>query len=126
MESDALEPFMIAQHFPGLFWGMAIGYGLHCLALIVCLTYLIRSKLYIYAKCQQSSFFFQLGGMRRGGTEEKQEVRGRRRGDSVIAELKDSNMWKNIPICGKIFQYVEKYSNMWNIFKRLNPSPVEW
>ena len=24
------------------------------------------------------------------------------------------------------FQYVEKYSNMWNIFKRLNPSPVEW
>ena len=100
MESDALEPFLIAQHFPGLFWGMAIGYGLHCLALIVCLTYLIRSKLYIYAKCQQSSFFFQLGGMRRGGTEEKQEVRGRRRGDSVIAELKDSNMWKNIPICG--------------------------
>ena len=46
------------------------------------------------------AFFFQLGGMRRGGTEEKQEVRGRRRGDSVIAELKDSNMWKNIPICG--------------------------
>ena len=57
MESDALEPFLIAQHFPGLFWGMAIGYGLHCLALIVCLTYLIRSKLYIFAKCQQSSFF---------------------------------------------------------------------
>ena len=57
MESDALEPFMIAQPFPGLFWGMAIGYGLHCLALIVCLTYLIRSKLYIFAKCQQSSFF---------------------------------------------------------------------
>jgi len=25
----------------GLFWGMAIGYGLHCLALIVCLTFLI-------------------------------------------------------------------------------------
>lgn len=25
----------------GLFWGMAIGYGLHCLALIVCLTILI-------------------------------------------------------------------------------------
>ena len=29
---------------PGLFWGMAIGYGLHCLALIICLTLLIRWK----------------------------------------------------------------------------------
>ena len=32
------------NHPSGLFWGMAIGYGLHCLALIICLTLLIRWK----------------------------------------------------------------------------------